>query len=213
MTKFDLIIFDFDGVLRPISFERLRHAYDMAIHSIGKDPRDFYCGTEGFRGWFNHDWHKTEENIFGAPYEPRPEFDAVFHQHFDPSTELFPWVPQVLEELSSRTGLAILSSSNIESVVAELGSLRGFFQEVVGGNMVVKLKPNPEGIFRILKQLRIPAEKAIMIGDADADILAGKAAGVKTAAILWGIGEEEELRQLSPDFVLSNPNEIIGILR
>lgn len=214
MRNKKIIIFDFDGVFRPISFEQLHYAYSMSIRSVGKDPDDFYIGVDGFRAWYDIDWHKNEERIFGLPYVRQPEFDATFHRYYDPSTELFPWVPEVLSKLSKKYLLAVLSSSNTDSVEGELGDLVKEFCEVVGADKLKKLKPDPEGIFHLLQKYRIKSKNAIIIGDTPVDIRAGKAACIKTGAAVWGGGlsDEKTMCLLSPDFIFRAYNDLFVLL-
>ena len=47
-----------------------------------------------------------------------------------------------------------------------------------------------------------------MVGDTSVDIVAGKAAGSQTIAVLSGFGEEEELKALGANLILSSVAEI-----
>jgi phosphoglycolate phosphatase len=51
-----------------------------------------------------------------------------------------------------------------------------------------------------------------MIGDGTQDIGAGKAAGVRTVAVLGGFHSEAELREHAPDFVIANLFELVAIV-
>jgi phosphoglycolate phosphatase-like HAD superfamily hydrolase len=214
MRKKQLIIFDFDGVFREISWKNLHYAYCMCIKTVNKNPDDYFVGVDGFREWYDVDWHKNEERIFGIPYVRRPEFDIAFHAHFDPQAKLFPWVPEVVSELSKKYLLAVLSSSNTDSVENELAELVGKFCEVVGADKVKKLKPNPEGIFHLLQKYRIPKKNALIIGDTPVDIRAGKAACIKTGAAVWdgGLSDEKTMSLLSPDYIFRKYNDLLLLL-
>ena len=56
---------------------------------------------------------------------------------------------------------------------------------MITGEEVTEPKPHPEGIFTALKQLGATAENAIFVGDSDADIIAGRAAGLTTVGVDW----------------------------
>ena len=45
------------------------------------------------------------------------------------------------------------------------------------------------------------------MGDSPADMEAGKRAGVKTCAVLWGYGDREEMARWAPDYWVSDPGE------
>jgi phosphoglycolate phosphatase len=58
-------------------------------------------------------------------------------------------------------------------------------------------KPAPDVIFRALTQLG--GEGEWMVGDTEHDVLAGKAAGLKTYAVSWGSHGEKRLASACPD--------------
>jgi pyrophosphatase PpaX len=51
----------------------------------------------------------------------------------------------------------------------------------------------------------------VFIGDSRHDIEAGRAAGVKTAAVLWGPFDRAHLEDLDPDFWLEHPQDIASL--
>lgn len=68
--------------------------------------------------------------------------------------------------------------------------------------------------YRLLKRC-IPDGKGLIIGDTEADILAGKMAGVFSCAVLSGIRSKKNLRALGPDFLIRNikgANKVISKL-
>ena len=53
----------------------------------------------------------------------------------------------------------------------------------------------PDLLARLLKDLDIAPEDAVMVGDTKGDIDAGKANGVYTIGVTWGYGSREELSE------------------
>jgi phosphoglycolate phosphatase-like HAD superfamily hydrolase len=206
-----LIIFDFDGVLRDASWVHLCDAYKKIIEAVGKDSSLFFTDVDSFRKWYNVDWHRNEEQIFGGTYVSNALFNKMFHANYDPNISLFPWVPDTLAYLSSAHKLAILSSSAKSSVEKELGELSRTFSFITGAEEVSKLKPDPEGVFLILKETNTKPEGAIMIGDMNVDFMAGKNAGTKTGVVKWGLGDWEELHALGADFLFENPEDLLKL--
>jgi HAD superfamily hydrolase (TIGR01549 family) len=207
-----LIIFDFDGVLRSMSWEYLYDAYWKLTLAMGKNPDAFFPNIASFKKWFDNDWHKNEMRIMGdEKYVPRPEFNKIFHQHFDANLKMFPWVPETLSHLSKKHILVILSSSTKESVQKALGDLSRYFFHIIGAEEVTKLKPNPEGVFLALKITNTLASEAIMIGDMHVDYHAGKSANVKTGLVKWGFGEWENLVALKPNYLFEKPEDLLSL--
>ena len=54
----------------------------------------------------------------------------------------------------------------------------------------------------------IPAERAVMIGDREGDILAAHANGTWSIGVLWGHGSESELADVRPDALCASPGEL-----
>ncbi len=86
--------------------------------------------------------------------------------------------------------------------------LDGYFEVVVGGDTFEEKKPSPLPVLKTLEILGISPEDTLMVGDTDADITAGRLAGVKTALAKWGY---VRLNGTQPDFFLEEPRELVKI--
>jgi phosphoglycolate phosphatase-like HAD superfamily hydrolase len=91
----------------------------------------------------------------------------------------------------------------------EMLSLLGF--EVSGARPGIPLKPAPDSIIAALTALKCLPEHALMVGDTPADILAGKAAGVRTCAVTYGFGDPDELRLCEPTYMVTSFAGLVAI--
>lgn len=75
-------------------------------------------------------------------------------------------------------------------------------------------KPHPAPMFRALEILGCDASKVLSIGNQIIDLQSSKSAGIDFALASWGVRdhEREQLMQES-DYVLSDPREIIGMVK
>lgn len=75
-------------------------------------------------------------------------------------------------------------------------------------------KPHPAPMFRALEILGCDASKVLSIGNQIIDLQSSKGAGIDFALASWGVRdhEREQLMQES-DYVLSDPREIIGMVK
>jgi pyrophosphatase PpaX len=108
--------------------------------------------------------------------------------------------------------LAIATSKSADTTAMgfrSLPDLRTCFDAVVTASDSSAHKPSPEPLLLVLERLGASAERAIYIGDAPVDIEAGRAAGMATAAVLWGMFSRESLLAARPDFVLATPAEMV----
>ncbi len=87
------------------------------------------------------------------------------------------------------------------------------FDAVIDSSNVVKHKPHPEGVLKVLELLNVKAENAVMIGDTSSDIEAGKAAGCSlTIAITHGLGTLESLEESGADHVVTSLPDILPLI-
>ncbi len=83
---------------------------------------------------------------------------------------------------------------------------------MVGGDDVHNAKPDPEGVKLALAKLRVSARESIFVGDSPADILAGKAARVLTAAALWSPEGKGDPTEAGPDYKFRSVQELFRFL-
>ena len=76
-----------------------------------------------------------------------------------------------------------------------------------------KRKPSPEGLKLACKKTNIFPEDSIYIGDHSIDIIAGKAAGMKTIAAAYGyVPIGENVKDWQANFVARSPKEILNFI-
>lgn len=84
---------------------------------------------------------------------------------------------------------------------------------IVGCDGATRHKPDPEPVRIALDRLGASPEQAIFVGDSVHDLLAGKAAGVRTAAALWGAFRRKDMEPGEPDFWLESIAELPGLIQ
>ena len=94
-------------------------------------------------------------------------------------------------------------------IIAALEATTGKKCELVAG------KPSPLMIQAGIARMNLAARECLVIGDRlETDIVMGHAAGARTALVLTGVTQREQLATASvqPDFVLENIGELLRIL-
>jgi len=201
-----LIIFDFDGTLISASWQGMFEAYTAIIKHIGKNPEEFFKNLDEFKKLLSIDWRKNFKKLGIKDKKTELKCNKLFYQVYNPYVFLFPWLGDVLSHLSEKKHkLAILSNGLTEYIISSLGEYGKYFCDIVGGDIVQNLKPNPEGVFYILNKYDFPKEKVWLIGDTIEDLAAAKAAGVKGGAVLWGLEETRVLIKYPNDFIFASP--------
>jgi len=80
---------------------------------------------------------------------------------------------------------------------------------VVSGDRLPQRKPHPAPLELAARELGIPPERCIYVGDAPHDIEAGKAAGMATIAAAYGyIRPTEDVRRWGADAIVRRPRDL-----
>jgi len=117
---------------------------------------------------------------------------------------LIPGIREMLSQLHERYPLAVVSAREEKSTRAFLDAfnLTPFFRVIVTALTLEHTKPYPDPVLYAAREMGIPPEACLMVGDTTVDIRAGKAAGAQTIGVLCGFGEEAELRRAGADEIL-----------
>ena len=202
-------LFDLDGTLID-SIELILRSYrhTMRTHRGLEPPDEVWMQGLGTPLWvqFRH-WTEDPAEIDAMVATYR----AYNLEHHDAMVRPYDGVVAAVRDLKRRNKTLGLVTSKMRS-----GALRGLqvagledaFQVIVGSDEVTHPKPHPEPVLKALEQLRVPAPDAVFIGDSRHDIECGRAAGVKTAAALWGPFDRSHLADLEPDYWLQRPEDI-----
>jgi phosphoglycolate phosphatase len=124
-------------------------------------------------------------------------------------TRAYPGVADALAGLPGRKSTATTKGTPTTRAVLELFGLLPYFDHVQGTDGF-PAKPEPDVILASLKVFGIKAQDCLFVGDSAADMEAGRRAGVKSCAVLWGYGRREDLAQWEPDYWIAHPRELIN---
>ncbi len=214
---YQAVLFDFDGTLTP-SLDYWLAAYRAALAEHGVVlPEEVLIEKCFYRSF---DQVEAEFNLPVA--DPARRFGPLVEHHLAEAfleAVLFPQAEEVLQ-VCKRAGLAtgLVTSSFRRQVDVSLAQLKlaDYFDVVVTGNDVTHYKPHPEPLQMALTALGQNPAETLMVGDTTVDILAGKAAGTRTALFLppahTRFYDFERLRATGPDFVFSHHSELLDYL-
>ncbi len=94
------------------------------------------------------------------------------------------------------------------AVLEQFGLIRYF--DHVQGTDGFPAKPEPDVIVAAMNGLGARPEECLLVGDAPADMEAGRRAGVRTCAVRWGYGDSQEMARWEPDYWIDDPRELLG---
>ncbi len=125
----------------------------------------------------------------------------------------FPGVREAVAELRDRgLRLGIVTSKRRDKALRGLevcGYPLDWFGSVVTASDLEAHKPDPAPVRKALGELGEEPAGALFAGDSIHDLRAGRAAGVRTAAALWGPYDRERLAPGEPDLWLERPGDLL----
>ncbi|HEY1267797.1 MAG TPA: HAD-IA family hydrolase [Candidatus Binatia bacterium] len=207
--RIDLLMFDLDGTLAATGRD-LANSVNYIRATLGLtllDDAYVYSrvgyGTEHL---LQQSLPKDYENRFE---EILDRFLKHYEEHLLDTTVLYPHVEEILERFQAKKK-AVVTNKRLNFSVAVLRGLgvESAFDVIVGGDCGLQKKPDPSLLRHVLDEVGVPADKALMIGDGEPDIQAGKAAGVHTCAVLYGLCNSKDLLAAKPGFAISDMNEL-----
>ena len=127
---------------------------------------------------------------------------------------LIPGVDEMLAALKGRYPMAIVSARHEKSTMRflEQFDLVKYFDVIVTGLSAPHTKPFPDPIFLAAQKMGVKPSECLMVGDTTVDIRAGKSAGAQTVGVLCGFGEEQELKDMGADLIISNTDRLVDVL-
>ncbi len=136
-------------------------------------------------------------------------FMQLYETHCLDHTRLYPGILEVLDGYAGKS-LAVVTNKAEKFTLKILEGLgvRDRFATVLGGDSLEERKPHPAPVLRVLERAAVRAERAVIVGDSNIDIAAGKAAGILTCGVLYGLRPEQEIREAGPDAIVSTAGEI-----
>jgi len=208
--RYQTLIFDLDGTLSD-PFVGIARSVNHAFAALGFPT----VAPERVRPMIGPPLDRIFEHFLG----PQPA--AVMQELVDRYRErygtegyaenaIYADIPQVIPALAAAgytLGICTSKRADYASKIVAMFGLAGYFSFVSGGEIGVEKA-------RQLRQLvadGVDAATAIMIGDRDIDILAGRANAVASVGVLWGFGQRAELAGAAPDHLVESPRDLLTL--
>lgn len=214
VMKYRVILFDFDGTLVP-SLPLWLKAFHEALSHYGIVVSD----DDVVRRCFYRAWNDVAIDFGIHPAESFSLHVEMGLRHAFLEAELYPFARPLLIHCRKHGLLTALVTSSPRTVLTEVVLRLGLgelFDFIISGDDVQNHKPHPEPLFTALSALGHTASEAIMVGDSQADMLAGKAAGTATALFLpedhMRYNDTDVLRTTNPDLFFSEHTALPQLL-
>lgn len=213
-----LVIFDLDGTLLN-TIDDLGAACNHALlklgyptHALLSYPMMVGNGITRLIQRALPDEARTPEIIS----EARSIFVEYYDRHCCDATVPYPGIPQLLSELSSQGVKIAVASNKYNEAVSKI--ITHYFPDIpfsalFGQIEGIPVKPDPSIVFEVLTTCPTPKSETLFVGDSAVDIETARRACVDSVGVTWGFRSQSELRRAYADYIVSDPDDILAIVR
>jgi len=134
--------------------------------------------------------------------------DPLYH------VEPYPHVIESLHALKDKgIKIAVFSNKPHESAVNVVETIfgKGLFDHVQGQTDRIPIKPDPAGVYEIIKEFGVKKEECLYFGDTNTDMMTGHNAGLYTVGVTWGFRPRAELEEYKADCIIDSAADIPGL--
>lgn len=146
----------------------------------------------------------------------RQRFLDVYMEHLCIKSTLFIDIDSILSnsrELNVPWGIVTNKVDAMTRPLLEQLGIAAQPRTVVSGDRLPQRKPDPAPLRLAAEELGVAPDRCVYVGDAERDIRAGRAAGMRTIAVSYGyIRAGDDLRAWGADCIVRRPNELEGAL-
>ena len=207
MRVFDGFIFDVDGTLtstNELIFATFNHIADKYLNKrlTNEEITALFGPTEDV---IIKEW--TGDNYDNA----RTDYYDYYANNHKTMADIYPGLKEILLKIKS-AGIPISiytgkGRTSTDITLKEIG-VYDLFDFIVTGDDIPEHKPSPEGITRFVEKFNLDPQRVLMIGDAPADVLASRRAGIKVASVLWDSYAKEKVLQMESDYFFHTVDEL-----
>jgi 2-hydroxy-3-keto-5-methylthiopentenyl-1-phosphate phosphatase len=206
------IIFDLDGTLIE-AYQAIYLGLKEVFQQAGREIFPY----EEINRFLKADLESTLHQFF-SPEETREKipimrkkYEEVYLDH----THFLDGAKETIETLHHR-GVILGVASNKFGRFSRLAlnhlKVSSYFKSVIGAGDVPRNKPFPDMIHTALREMGLPPEEVVFVGDTLTDIETGQEAGVDVYALPTGFHSRKELSQKRPKRILRNLKELMGLV-
>jgi phosphoglycolate phosphatase len=216
VTRAGLVVFDLDGTLIDSTAD-LAAAVNATLAKIA--PAAPALPLDRIRSFVGHGVGMlvaralAEARLPARPEEVLPVYLDIYRRGMLNQTTLYPGAAEALALLEGYA-LAVLTNKpgDMARAILEGLGVAGRFARICGPEDVPARKPDPAGLRWLMAEAGADPEATAMVGDSPVDVRTGRAAGVLTVGVSYGL-DPEGLRAEPPDVMLDDLRALRDVMR
>ncbi len=208
------VLFDLDGTLFDTAQE-INAAANAMLSELGLPALDSAV-SQALIGKGAANFVERALKAVDAPAVHQEQALNRFLHHYELITAtLAPAYPGVfagLEQLAKwnmPTACVTNKQTSLALKLLRTHKIEHYFSVIIGGDQMLRKKPDPWSIHEVCRQLGISVEQGLFVGDSDSDVDAAKAAGMRCTALPYGYSGARSFDELGADSVASGLLEIV----
>ena len=217
ISPFHGVFFDLDGTLADTAPDLVAATNQLLVaRNLAPKPYELLRphASAGARGLLEGAFGIGPDHADFAAL--RDEFFSNYENALLVESKLFDGIGHLLDQMDSAQlpwGIITNKSKRFTNPLTDLMGLSQRAVSTVSGDTTAHSKPHPEPILFAPRTASIDPTKSIYVGDDIRDVIAGKAAGMKTVAAAYGYcGCKEPPEAWGADYIINNPLELLQII-
>lgn len=221
-TNKKLIIFDFDGTLVDftINYMSMRSEIIEFLYSSFEFPQNFFSINDSILITIN----KAQNYILHIDPECNWRLISV---NVDKIMRKWEWkaakknqinsdVKETLEKIKKKgfqIAIFTLEPREIIEFLIKKGDIEHFIDLIASRDEVKNLKPNPEHLNYVLKNLKVKSDQVIVVGDHKMDMECGKSVKALCIGKKSNLNKDEELLAGGADYLISKISDLNSLMK
>ncbi len=213
--RIEALIFDFDGTLVDAS-AAICQSFNAALEQFGSSA----IPEERIRRLIGKPLREMFPAVLPDATEQQIQqlidaYRVVFAPIACDLSKPMPGLEEMMHHFHPRVRMGIATSRMSDGAHRILGAMGWLdhFDVIVGLQDVTHAKPHPESVQRVLAALDTAPDRAIMVGDVPADMMAGKAAGTAAIGMISDHHSAAVLQEAGADAVIQSLAELIDLIQ
>ena len=207
------LFFDLDGTLLDTARD-FAYAINLLLARDQKPPLNFDL--------FRQEVYGESRRMISFAYDmedTHPEFEKIrqdflhtYHQNCTQHTVFFPGIELLLDSLDAKNipwGIVTSKPTWLSEPIIKHFEFDKRAAIIVMGDTLTTVKPDPAPLLYACEKALVLPENAIYVGDLQTDIIAAKAAGMKSVGVTYGYHPPKtDFSKWDADFIAHSPEEI-----
>ena len=216
------VLFDLDGTLID-TLPDLHAAACAMLNDLGRPP----LPLESIRAYVGRGIPNLIKRVLANslhvaedPNPPPPEAVASYRRHYarenGRNAKVYPGVLEGLASLRAQgvpLGVVTNKADTFIQPLLEQTGLSGYFEVLVGGDRLPKVKPDPMPLVWACGRLGVSPTETLFIGDSINDALAARAAGCPVFLLPYGYNEDRDVHELDCDAIVESVRDAVKLIR